>query len=307
MAAAHITAESDRPVTAGVVVVTHDTCDEVLGCLASLDTDHLDAVVVVDSGSVDGTADAVRVVMPGVKVVELDNVGFGRAANAGIRACGTEVTVVCNADVRFDPGAITEMVRLMAADRQIGAAGPLVTYPDGSVQASARCEPDLRTAFVHALLGRIAPDNAATRRYHACDVPTDQQRDVDWLSGCAVALRRDAVDAVGGFDPGYFLYVEDVDLSQRLRAAGWRLRFDPDAHVTHRVGASTSRRRFKSLYEHACSLDRFVRQRQRPVTAALTLLPRRVALAAWVCLTYALERTLKGRSTTGERRSEGRR
>lgn len=245
------------PCLPAVVIVTHDTRDEVLGCLASIPEDEAAQIVVVDSGSTDDTAEALRRQHPDVRVIRLANVGFGRGANCGIRATRADHVVVCNADVRFTRGALPVMAGRLEADVEVAAVGPLVRYPDGTVQASARCMPDVRTAVVHGLLGRVAPDNAATRRYHVRDEPTEQPRDVDWLSGCALALRRTAVDEVGGFDPGFFLYVEDVDLGQRLRSRGWRLRYEPSARVVHSVGASTSQQRGRSLLAHARSLDRY--------------------------------------------------
>jgi N-acetylglucosaminyl-diphospho-decaprenol L-rhamnosyltransferase len=290
------------PARPAVVIVTHDTREEVLGCLASIAPGDTAEVVVVDSGSSDDTRDAVRRAHPEVRVLTLVNVGFGRAANTGIRATSAPYVVVCNADVRFTPGALPALAERLDADVGVAAVGPLVRYPDGTVQASARCMPDLRTAVVHGLLGRVAPDNAATSRYHARDLPVDRPRDVDWLSGCTLALRRTAMDDVGGFDPGYFLYVEDVDLGQRLRATGWRLRYEPSARVVHAVGASTSQHRGRALLAHARSLDRYQSMRLGQGPRRVLLGPLRVSLTGWVVATWVSERLTRGtRSVTGER------
>jgi N-acetylglucosaminyl-diphospho-decaprenol L-rhamnosyltransferase len=265
-----------------VVVVTHDTRDELLACLDTVT--GADEVVVADAGSSDGTAAAIRDRHPGVRVLELANTGFGRAANAGVRASTAEVVVVANADVTFDPGAIPALARALADDTALAAVGPAVRDPAGTTQASARRLPSPATALGHALLGRIAPANRWTARYHQRDADPSRARDVDWLSGCALALRRQAFDDVGGFDPGYFLYVEDVDLAWRLREAGWRLRYEPVARVTHRGGASTGRRPVRALLAHARSLDRFY-ARTHPSTADRALRPLvRVGLAAWVAI-----------------------
>jgi len=266
------------PETTGVVLVTHETRDEVLGALASL-AGHPGPVVVVDAGSQDGTVDAVRAAHPTVRVLELDNVGYGRGANAGVAMLPDEIDVVliANADVRFAPGAVDVLVGAIADEPDVALAGPRVRYPDGSHQASARRSPSLTTALLHGTVGWLVPDNPATRRYHALDLTgpdVTEPSDVDWVSGCAFAVRRSDFDAVGGFDPGYGLFVEDVDLCDRLRTRGRRIRFVPAAHVEHRVGASTG---------------------QRPL-----LWP---GLAAWVAAT-SLAGALRsdGRSTTGERR-----
>jgi N-acetylglucosaminyl-diphospho-decaprenol L-rhamnosyltransferase len=285
-----------------VVVVSHDTRDEALGCLATLPAAGADEVVLVDTGSRDGTAAAVRSAHPEVRVLELDNLGFGRGANAGARASTADVLVVCNADVRFEPGSIEVLARRLADDPSVAAAGPAVRYPDGRHQASARDVPDLATAVGHALLSRLWRDNPWTRRYRRADADPGRARDADWLSGCALALRRTAFEGVGGFDPAFFLYVEDLDLGVRLRRAGWRLRYEPDARVVHRVGASTGRRRVWALTTHARSLDRYyARHVGRGAVGRLARPLVRVALAGWVLATLLWERLVgRGRSTTGE-------
>jgi len=294
------------PATTGVVVVTHETRDEVLGLLANLRT-HPGPVVVVDAGSADGTAAAVRAAHPEVRVLELANVGYGRGVNAGVAALPGDVDVVvaANADVRFDPGAVERLADALAADPSVALVGPRVRYPDGTHQASARRTPGLGVAVVHAALGWFVPTNPATRRYHALDLTGPEVRegcDVDWVSGCAFGVRRDDFVAVGGFDPGYHLFVEDVDLCARLRASGRRVRFEPSATVVHRVGASTSQRPLRSRLLHARGLDRYLSRHGRgPVRVLRPLLWP--GLGAWVVVTSLAARLgSAGRSTTGERR-----
>ena len=294
------------PATAGVVLVTHTTRAEVLGALASL-AGHPGPVVVVDSGSSDGTAEAVRVEHPEVHVLELDNVGYGRGVNAGVAALPGDVDVIvaANADVRFAPGAIGVLVDALAGDAGVGLVGPRVHYPDGSHQASARRSPTISTALGHAAIGWLIPDNPATRRYHALDLTGPDVHapvDVDWVSGCAFAVRRSDFDAVGGFDPGYRLFVEDVDLCDRLRARGRRIRFVPDARVEHRVGASTEHQPLRARIDHARALERYLsREGRGPARYLRPLLWP--GLAAWVAAT-SLATAVRGtdRSTTGERR-----
>lgn len=287
-----------------VVFVTHDTRDEVLGALDAVAADpHRPAgleTVVVDAGSGDGTAAAVRARHDGTRVLELVNTGFGRGANAGVRATRASAILIANADVRVRPGALAQLVATLSAESAVAAVGPQVRYPSGELQASARRDLDAVTMVGHALLGRWWPGNRWTHRYHARDLPSDVPRDVAWLSGCAVLVRRTAFESVGGFDPGFFLYVEDVDLGVRLRAAGWRLRYEPAAIVEHRVGASTSRVRWRALWHHARSLDRYLAARLHgPARLLRPLLP--VALTIWVALTALAARWRAGGSSTGER------
>ena len=294
-----------NPASTGVVLVTHDTRDEVLAALASLEG-HPGPVVVVDSGSSDDTAAVVRAVHPDVSVLELANVGYGRGVNAGVAQLPATVDVViaANADVRIPPAAIAVLTHALAEDDGVALVGPRVRYPDGSHQASARRTPTTGTAIAHAALGWFRPDNPATRRYHALDLTGPDvvdACDVDWVSGCAFAVRRSDLECVGGFDPGYRLFVEDVDLCERLRAEGRRIRFEPAAEVVHRVGASTARRPLRSRLLHARALDRYLSHHGRgPVRHLRPLLWP--GLAAWVAATTVADRLRgQGRSTTGER------
>lgn len=286
------------------VVVTHETREEVLACLATLHDAGADEVVVVDTGSSDGTAAAVRRDHPDVTLLTLDNVGYGAAANVGIARTSAPVIVVANADTRFGAGSMTRLADELAHDPGVGSAGPLVRYPDGRIQASNRRFPTAGQAVGHALLGLWFPRNPWTRAYRMLDVDPLAARDVDWLSGCAVALRRSAFEEVGGFDPGYFMFVEDVDLGYRLRQAGWRVRFVPDAEVVHTVGASTRRHRARMLVAHARSLDRFYGRAYAGRAGRLLRPFVRLGLAVWVAVALvwgaATGVRRHGRSTTGE-------
>ncbi len=294
----------------GVVIVAHRSRDDVLALLGDLGPGR--PVVVVDAGSDDGTPDAVRAATAGrpVRLLELRNTGYARAANAGVRALpsGSEHALILNADVRLDAEAPELLGAALDADPRLGAVGPRVRYPSGAPQASARRIPGLGTALGHALLGWWWPANPATRAYRAdpaggptTSTPTAAVP-VDWVSGCAIAVRRAAFDAVGGFDPGYRLFVEDVDLCDRLAAARWTVGFVPGVTVTHRVGAATATRPLRSRLAHARGLERFLRQRL-PAAAGPAVLLLRPALLGWA-LVVTLVGALRGeRSSTGERRT----
>lgn len=293
----------DTPPEVAVVVVTHDTRELALRCVSTLEPAGADEIVVVDTGSSDGTAEALAATHPDVEVVVLPNVGYGRGANAGAVRTAAPVLVVANADTEFPPGSLEGLRDAVTADPGIGAAGPRVRYPDGRPQASARRFPSLGVAAGHALLGLWWPDNPWTRRYRMRDVDPDRPTDVDWLSGCVIALRREAFEAVGGFDRDYFMFVEDVDLGYRLRRAGWRVRYDPRVTVIHHVGASTDAGGPAMVVAHARSLDRFYGRVYATGTGRLLRPLVRLGLVAWVLLVIAWNRWARvraGRSRTGE-------
>jgi N-acetylglucosaminyl-diphospho-decaprenol L-rhamnosyltransferase len=277
-------APSGESARVAVVVVNHNTRDDLLACLASLAGAGADEVVVVDSGSSDGSASAAAAAFPDALVVSLPNVGFGQAANAGVAACTAPVVVLANADTRFPEGSAAAMGAYLDARPDVGALGPMVRFPDGRLQMSARSFPSLSQALGHAVFGLFWPTNPWTRVYRLTDWDHASERQVDWVSGCCVAVRRDAFDAVGGFDPAYFMFVEDVDLCYRLGQAGYRVMFAPVAEVVHAIGASVSRKRFRMAFEHARSLDRFFGRRYAtgPKRALRPLI--RVGLAGWLVL-----------------------
>lgn len=286
--------------TVGAVVVSHRTPVRARTCADSLHAAGVDEVVVVDAGSGDGSAAHLR--ERDVTVLAEANLGFGRCANAGVASLGElhDVVIVCNADTTWTAGSVDVLAAAVRAPG-VAAAGPTVTYPDGRAQASARRLPSLGTALGHALFGLWWPDNPWTRRYRRVDDDDATAREVDWLSGCALALDRAAFTAVGGFDPAYFLYAEDVDLCVRLREAGHQIVTAPDAHVVHEVAASTSHHRGATVVAHARSLDLFAARHVLTGPRRLLRPLVRVALAGWVATTLVWDRLLRrGRSTTGE-------
>lgn len=265
-----------------VVVVVHNTRDDLICCLESLRDAGADEVLVVDSGSSDGSLDAARATYPEARMIGLPNVGFGQAANAGVAQSAAEYLILANADTRFPPGSAKAMRDFLVSRPDVGALGPLVRFPDGRLQLSARAFPSIGQALGHAVFGLFWPTNPWTRAYRLNDWDHRSERVVDWVSGCCVAVRRAAFEEVGGFDPAYFMFVEDVDLCYRLGRAGWLVVFSPVAEVVHAIGGSVSRRRFRMIVEHARSLDRFFVRRYARGWRWLLRLPIRLGLAAWV-------------------------
>jgi N-acetylglucosaminyl-diphospho-decaprenol L-rhamnosyltransferase len=217
-------------------------------------------IVLVDNGSTDGSVEEM-VGHDGVRLIRAHrNVGYGVAANLGVRACATEFVVVANPDVTWHPRALDTL--RTAADRwpDGGAFGPLVITAEGDIYPSARCVPSLGTGIGHALLGWAWPTNPWTKAYRV-DGQEPCERVAGWLSGCCILLRRSAFEEVGGFDPGFFMYFEDVDLGERLADAGWRSVYVPSATITHTRAHATSRDVAKMAKEHHRSAWRYLQRR----------------------------------------------
>ena len=241
------------------VVVNYNAGDALSGCIASvLAEDPGLELVVVDNASTDGSVETLRQARPGVRIVRSGgNLGYARAANLGIAATSAPVVAILNPDTVLAPGVGAALMARFAAEPDLGAAGPRLENTDGTVYPSARRIPSLPDAVGHGLLFFVWRDNPFTRRYRETGADPARPRDVDWLSGAALWLRRAALDDVGGWDERYFMYVEDVDLCWRLRRAGWRVAYEPSGTVEHLLGVSTAGRPYRMIAEHHRSLLRF--------------------------------------------------
>jgi N-acetylglucosaminyl-diphospho-decaprenol L-rhamnosyltransferase len=246
-----------RPVAA--VVVNFNAADELGACLGSLAANGVSTVVVVDNGSVDHSEQVVRAA--GAEWLPTGaNLGYGRAANRGAAisdALVADYLLVCNPDLELCPGAVEALVSALLADPDLGIVGPGLWNDDGTLYPSARTFPDMVDAAGHGLLGLVAPGNRFTRRYRLLDWDHSHAARVDWVSGACFLARRPAWDAVGGFDPAYFMYMEDVDLCWRINRAGWAVGYEPAARVRHTQGVSTGQRPYRMLVAHHRSMWRF--------------------------------------------------
>ncbi|MFN8103681.1 MAG: glycosyltransferase family 2 protein [Acidimicrobiia bacterium] len=282
-----------------VVVVAHNSAADLPACLASAHAEGADEVVVVDNASGDASAAVAR--DQGARVlVNSDNVGFASAVNAGVAATAAPIVFLLNPDAVLHPGALKQVAARLGSEQGIGAVGPRVEHPDGTLQASCRAFPSVFVGAVHGFLGLFWSDNPLSRRYTLAGWDHATERDVDWVSGCAVAISRDAFTSVDGFDPAYFMYVEDVDFCWRLHRHGWRVVYDPAAVVTHAIGTSSGSAPFNLVIEHHRSMLRFERVRRggrRGVTWPL------VVAGVWARAAFALvRRALAGTRLSGHHR-----
>jgi len=247
------------------VVVNLNAADLTIACVASIvaDTSAGDAeVVVVDNGSRDDSVARIRKEFPDLLLVEsAENVGYAGGANIGIAATRAPIVAVLNNDLTFAFGTARPLVERLETTPRLGATGPLIRNLDGSLYPSARCLPSVFVAVGHGLLGLWWQSNPFTRRYRQLDIDPNVGREVDWLSGSAIWLRREALDAIGGWDERYFMYMEDVDLCWRLRRAGWHIVYEPTAEIVHVQGATTAKHPYRMLVEHHRSAWRFARRR----------------------------------------------
>jgi N-acetylglucosaminyl-diphospho-decaprenol L-rhamnosyltransferase len=248
-------------VTVSAVVVNYNAAGALVDCVASLRANAIDDVVVVDNGSTDGSQALLAAADPGVRWVRSGaNVGYGRAANLGAATTGGNDLLICNPDLVIAPGAVQTLAARLDAAPRLGVVGPRLLNADGSRYPSARTFPDIGDAIGHGLLGMVAPANRFTRRYRLLDWDHAEATDVDWVSGACFLARRRAWDQIGGFDPAFFMYMEDVDLCWRMRHAGWATGYEPRATVTHLQGVSANQHPYRMLAAHHVSMWRFARR-----------------------------------------------
>ncbi len=244
------------------VVVNYESGRLLADCVDALAADDSAGpvdVVVVDNGSTDGSVATLHARHPSVAVMDPHaNLGYGRAANLGIAATRAPVVLVINPDAMLAPGSARSVLDAFAAAPDLAVVGPRILNPDGSTYPSARTAPGTGIAVGHAVLGRIAPHNRYTRAYRQSDADTSVPRDVDWVSGAALWFRRAALDRVGGWDERYFMFLEDVDVCREITTAGDRVRYEPEAVVTHVVGASRSRAPVRSVVAHHRAAYRYL-------------------------------------------------
>jgi N-acetylglucosaminyl-diphospho-decaprenol L-rhamnosyltransferase len=188
-----------------------------------------------------------------------DNPGYGAAINEGVSLLPSDCTVIvmCNPDISFEPQALQRAVDALLAHPTAGITGPAVINPDGSIYPSARAFPGVRVGIGHAILGEVWKNNPWTQRYLGV-YEGDDVRIVDWLSGSCLVAKKEALDQVGGFDPEYFMFLEDVDLCFRLKRAGWRSLYVPGARIEHSGGHSTKSRMADMVKVHHESARRFL-------------------------------------------------
>lgn len=267
------------------VIVSFNTREHLLSSVASLEA-HVTLplqVVVVDNGSADGSAEAVRAAHPAVQVIENDaNLGFAAACNRGLRQARAPYVLLLNSDAEVCAGAVEGLAAILDARADVGIVGPRTVGHDGGPQVSFG--PDLtpvsewrQRRLVRAVRER-RPE--AIREVEALCA---REQEPAWVSGACLLARKSALDAVGGLDERFFLYEEDVDLCLRVRKAGWRILYTPGPVVMHHLGRSMEKIPALSRREYDRSHLRFYAKHRGPgARALLRLYLAGSSVAGWI-------------------------
>jgi GT2 family glycosyltransferase len=243
--------QADRVVRVSAVVVSHGSARELEESLPALHPQVNELVVIAN---VPGS------VPPGVEAVHnATALGFAANLNKGSALTTGDAVLAVNPDAVPEPGAVAALVAFMEARSRCGVAGPRMVYPDGTWQPSRRRFPTVTGTIVRRTpLRKVIPQ---AHHFHLDEAPPEGPAEADWMLGGFLLLRRTMLEELGGFDEGFRLYGEDIDLAYRAMKAGWERWYVPAAVVRHEHQAETDKHWLtrRTLW-HWAGIMRFVRK-----------------------------------------------
>jgi N-acetylglucosaminyl-diphospho-decaprenol L-rhamnosyltransferase len=231
-------------VSVAAVVVVHEEGPELPRCVAALEPQVSELVVIRNL---------------------VDNerpLGFAANANRGIAQTSEPFVVVANPDTEAAPDAVALLREFAETHPRAGIVGPALLNPDGTRQPSRRCFPTVSGTIVRRTpLRRVFKPEQVQRAHYGLDEAPTEPLEADWMLGAFVLLRREMLDELEGFDEGFRLYGEDIDLAYRAAEAGWECWYVPAAQVTHAHAAVTDKRFLtRGTLWHWRGIARFVRK-----------------------------------------------
>ncbi len=314
-----------------IIIVSWNVRDLLAACLRSLTDDGrrtivderassvvrhpsslIREIIVIDNASADGSAEMVAAEFPEVQLIaNPDNRGFTRGNNQGLALARGRYVFFLNPDTEVVGDALATMIANLDAHPEVGALGPELRYGDGSRQSSRRRFPTLMTAlFESTPLAWHWPSNPWARRYRMeqglgvreqeSGVRSQESggrgQEVDWLVGAALMVRREALEQIGDFDEGYFMYSEELDWCRRAKDAGWRIVYLPAAQIIHYEGKSSEQVVAARHIRFNTSKVRYFRKFHGPLAAGIL----RFALLGMFGVEWLLE---AGKWLLGSKRS----
>jgi N-acetylglucosaminyl-diphospho-decaprenol L-rhamnosyltransferase len=268
-------------------------------------------IIVIDNASSDGSAAMVAAEFAEVRLIaNTENLGFTRGNNQGLAVARGRCVFFLNPDTELVGYALETMLAHLDADPEVGALGPQLRYGDGSLQSSRRRFPTFATALfestplawhwpanpwvrwyrmedqVSGIRGQESEVTPTVRRVGGqgevkVDSPAPIGQEVDWVVGAALMVRREVLAQVGGFDEGYFMYSEELDLCRRIKEAGWRIVYLPAAQIIHHEGKSSEQVVAARHIRFQTSKVRYFRKFHGPLQAE--------ALRVFILASFAVE------------------
>ncbi|MDW2876426.1 MULTISPECIES: glycosyltransferase family 2 protein [Bacillaceae] len=238
-----------------IIIVNYNTKELTVDCIRSIyaaENKYSFEIYLVDNNSSDGSVEAVREKFPEVKVISNKlNAGFSKANNQAIRLASGRYTLLLNSDTIVKNRSIDTMISYMDSHQDVGASGCKVTLPDGKLDKACHRGFPTPSASMYYFLGldERFPNNPRFNGYHLNHLDFDQIHEIDCLVGAFMIVRREAIKEVGMLDEEYFMYGEDIDWCFRIKNAGWKITYNPEAEIIHYKGASSRKKPIKIVYE----------------------------------------------------------
>ena len=246
-----------------IIIVSYNSSSVLKPCLQSIMEQEFSGeaeVIVVDNASADGTPDMVREQFPWVKLIAgNENLGYSKGVNVGIRRAQGRYFFILNPDTVVKPDSIQKLTEFMGRTPDAGIVGPKLVFHDGNVQYSCRRFYTFKVLLLRRTpLGKLFKNAKAVSDHLMLDFDHETTREVDWMLGAALFVRREAVESVGLMDERFFLYFEDVDWCYRMKQQELRVCYYPESVVTHGyVRESAQSVINRSLVAHLVSLFRY--------------------------------------------------
>ncbi len=255
-----------------VVILNYNTRDLLRACLRSVLASrglYGLQVIVVDNVSTDGSADMVAAEFPSVVLVcSAENRGFANGNNQGLRIAEGRYCLLLNPDTEVPPDGLAKLVAFMDGHPEVGACGPKLVRADGSLDlACRRSFPTPAVSFYRLTgLSRLFPRSPRFARYNLTYLDENELAEVDSVVGACMMVRREAMEQVGLLDETYFMYGEDLDWAYRMKAAGWKVYYNPAVTVLHYKRESSRQRPVKTIVEFYRAMLIFHRKHFAPRT-----------------------------------------
>ena len=232
-------------------------------------------IVVVDNNSTDGSVDLIKQKYKQVKLIENNNnLGFSKANNKGINQSKGKYILLLNSDTVVTNNCFEKCVKYMDEHPGIGALGCKVVLPDGKLDpACKRSFPTPEVSFYRMMgLSKLFPKSRRFGKYNLTYLDENEIHDVDCLVGAFMMVRREVIDEVGLLDENFFMYGEDIDWCYRIKKAGWKIVYYPEAQIIHYKGGSSDKKNPKLIYEFYRSMYLFYNKHYKAKYSFITTL-----------------------------------
>jgi GT2 family glycosyltransferase len=225
------------------IIVTWNSGAHIKGCLAALSDFQETEIIVIDNNSHDSTVSSVQTYPHIFLLQNKENEGFTRAVNQGIQIAQGQFLLILNPDVQITANTVQALIAHMGENPRVGVIAPKLLYPNGKLQYSCRRFPTLATFLLRGL--GLTEDRPwmppLLHRHLMTDYDHRETRDVDWVLGACMLVRRELIEDIGLFDERYFLYYSDIDFCFRAKKMGWRVHYEPRVTAIHAYGRTSAR------------------------------------------------------------------